>query len=238
MKNFLKNSIVFLVVFSLVFLCSCKKEKELSRELVNIADIEVPVSTNEITDREIGPYKAKEPENSQVGIVVDSWMKIVSIGETDGVVSIVIRNISETDIQHALLSVNCADEVLKFPMTTIPAGSTSILKSDRPVAFDKKSSYYNWKIEEKTFFTSEISLYPEIFEIMCCDKLISVKNISGENINGDIFVYYKSIENGIFSEGTTYRVRINGLGSNQKTQVDAEHFKASGSKVMFVTYAQ
>ena len=73
---------------------------------------------------------------------------------------------------------------------------------------------------------------------MCCDKLISVKNISGENINGDIFVYYKSIENGIFSEGTTYRVRINGLGSNQKTQVDAEHFKASGSKVMFVTYAQ
>ena len=78
-------------------------------------------------------------------------------------------------------------------MTTILAGSTSILKSDRPVAFDKKSSYYNWKIEEKTFFTSEISLYPEIFEIMCCDKLISVKNISGENINGDIFVYYKSI---------------------------------------------
>ena len=32
------------------------------------------------------------------------------------------------------------------------------------------------------------------------------------------------------------RVRRNIL--NQKTQVDAEHFMASGSKVMFVTYAQ
>lgn len=238
MKSILKNSIISILVLFVLFLCACKGEEELNRKLVNINDLTVPISTNEITESEIGDYKAEKPDNSQVGLIVDSWLKIISIGETDGVVSVVIRNISETDVQYALLSVNCGDEVLKFPMTTILAGSTSILKSDRPVAFDKKSSYYNWKIEEKTFFASEISLYPEIFEIMCCDKLISVKNISGENINGDIFVYYKSIENGIFSEGTTYRVRINGLGSNQKTQVDAEHFKASGSKVMFVTYAQ
>lgn len=221
-----------------IFLCSCKGEKELNRELVNINDVTVPVSTNEITDREIGDYKAEEPENSQVGLVVDSWLKIISIGETDGVVSVVVRNISDADVQYALLTVNCGDDTLSFPMTTVLAGSTSILKCDTPIEFDKKSSYYNWKVEEKSYFANELSVYPEVFEIMCCDKLITVKNISGNDITGDILVYYKKVENGVFSEGTTYRVRINGLGINEKIQVDAEHFMSSDSKVMFVTYAQ
>lgn len=221
-----------------IFLCSCKGEKELNRELVNINDVTVPVSTNEITDREIGDYKAEEPENSQVGLVVDSWLKIISIGETDGVVSVVVRNISDADVQYALLTVNCGDDTLSFPMTTVLAGSTSILKCDTPIEFDKKSSYYNWKVEEKSYFANELSVYPEVFEIMCCDKLITVKNISGNDITGDILVYYKKVENGVFFEGTTYRVRINGLGINEKIQVDAEHFMSSDSKVMFVTYAQ
>ncbi len=238
MKNILKNSIIFILALFVLFLCSCKEEEELNRELVNIKDVTVPVSTNEINESEIGDYKAEKPENSQVGLIVDSWLKIVSIGETDGVVSVVARNISDADVQYALLTVNCGDEVLSFPMTTVLAGSTSILKSDKPLEFDKKSSYHNWKIEEKTYFGNEISVYPEVFEIMCCDKLITVKNISGNDISGDIFVYYKKVENGVFSEGTTYRVRINGLGTNEKIQVDAEHFMSSDSKVMFVTYAQ
>lgn len=221
-----------------LFLCACKGEEELNRELVNINDLTVPISTNEITESEIGDYKAEKPDNSQVGLIVDSWLKIISIGETDGVVSVVVRNISDNDVQYALLTVNCGGDVLSFPMTTVLAGSTSILKSDKPVEFDEESSYYNWKIEEKTIFEEVPSLYPEIFEIMCCDKLITVKNISGNDVSGDIFVYYKKIENGVFSEGTTYRVRINGLGKSEKIQVDAEHFMSSDSKVMFVTYVQ
>lgn len=219
-------------------MCSCKKGEELNRELMNINDVTMPVSTNEITESEIGDYKAEKPENSQVGLIVDSWLKIISIGETDGVVSVVVRNISDADVQYALLTVNCGDNTLSFPMTTVLAGSTSVLKCDTPIEFDKKSSYYNWKVEEKTYFADELSVYPEVFEIMCCDKLITVKNISGNDITGDIFVYYKKIENGVFSEGTTYRVRINGLGINEKIQVDAEYFMSSDSKVMFVTYAQ
>ncbi len=227
--------ILALLVFSM---CSCKKGEELNRELVNINDLTVPVSTNEITENEIGDYKAEKTKNSQVGLIVDSWLKIISIGETDGVVSVVVRNISDADVQYALLTVNCGDDVLSFPMTTVLAGSTSILKSDKPVEFDEKSSYFNWKVEEKTYFANELSVYPDVFEIMCCDKLITVKNISENDITGDIFVYYKKVENGVFSEGTTYRVRINGLEINEKIQVDAEHFMSSDSKVMFVTYVQ
>lgn len=238
MKYNIRICAVFVLVLLVFSMCSCKKGEELNRELVNINDLTVPVSTNEITESEIGDYKAEKPKNSQVGLIVDSWLKIISIGETDGVVSVVVRNISDADVQYALLTVNCGDNTLSFPMTTVLAGSTSILKCDKPVEFDGKSSYYNWKVEEKTLFESEISVYSDVFEIMCCDKLITVKNISGNDITGDIFVYYKKIENGVFSEGTTYRVRINGLGINEKIQVDAEHFMSSDSKVMFVTYAQ
>ena len=98
---------------------------------------------------EVLTAKAEKAKNSQVGLIVDSWLKIISIGETDGVVSVVVRNISDADVQYALLTVNCGDNTLSFPMTTVLAGSTSILKCDKPVEFDGKSSYYNWKVEEK-----------------------------------------------------------------------------------------
>lgn len=224
------------MIFSL---CSCKNEEETpDASLHPIDETQISVSTQEVEVSEIAGYEAKESENSQIGIIVDSWLKVISIGEVDGKLSVLVRNTADFDVQYAVLSVVCDGEALTFPMSTLTAGSNAVLKCEADAKFQQKAQYYSWKISDKVIFEDKLSLYPEIFEIEGADGILSVKNISDENIDGDIYVYYKNVTDGIYTEGTTYRVHIEGLRKGEKTQVMAEHYQKDVSKVLFVTYVQ
>lgn len=230
---------LFLCFAFLFALTSCKNEEAPEYNLTSdVNEPEISISTEEITVSEIADYEAKSSENSQVGLVVDSWLKVVSIGERDGRISVLVRNIKDFDVQYAVLSVVCEGKTLTFPMSTITAGSNAVLTCDTDSKFDENAKYHTWKISDKVVFQDELSLYPEIFEIEGEDGVIAVKNISKKDIKGNIYVYFKTVTDGIFAEGTTYRICIEGLEKGEKTQVMAEHFKKDTSKVMFVTYVQ
>lgn len=236
----IRKIISLILCFAFLFaLASCKNNEEpIENSSSNMGETEISVSTEEITVSEIADYEAKNSENSQVGLVVDSWLKVVSIGEREGRISVLVRNIADFDVQYAVLSVVCEGKTLTFPMSTITAGSNAVLTCDTDSKFDEKAKYHTWKISDKIVFQNELSLCPDVFEIEGADGVLSVKNISKKNIKGNIYVYYKTVTDGIFAEGTTYRICIEGLDKGEKTQVMAEHFKKDTSKVMFVTYVQ
>lgn len=235
----LRKTISLLLCLACLFaLTSCKKDEAVYNSTTNSSTTEIFVSTEEVQASEIAEYEAKKTENSQVGLVVDSWLKVVSIGEREGILSVLVRNVADFDVQYAVLSVVCEGEKLTFPMSTITAGSNAVLTCDTNAKFDENSQYYSWKISDKIVFQNELSLYPEIFEIQGEDGAVWVKNISKKDIEGKIFVYFKTVTDGIYAEGTTYRICIEGLDKGEKMQVVAEHFKKDTSKVMFVTYVQ
>lgn len=235
----LKIISLLLCLASLFALVSCKKEDEFDRNTTtNASTTEIFVSTEEVQVSEIAEYEAKNAENSQVGLVVDSWLKVVSIGEREGRISVLVRNVADFDVQYAVLSVVCEGKTLTFPMSTITAGSNAVLTCDTNAKFDENAQYHTWKISDKIIFQNELSLYPEIFEIQGDDGALWVKNISKKDIKGNIYVYFKTVTDGIYAEGTTYRICIEGLDKGEKMQIVAEHFKKDTSKVMFVTYVQ
>ncbi len=203
-----------------------------------IEELKIPVVTEEVTEDKIADYEDLKPENSQVGLVVDSWLKIISVGEKDGRLSVLVRNISATDVQYAKLSVVCNGKKYDFELSTLLAGSTAIVSCNDKVPFETNGQYYSWKVEDKILFSEKLSLYPEIFEIKGADGALSVKNISNKNIDGPIFVYYKNVENGVFTEGTTYRISVDGLQKGQEKQTLSGHYKKDTSLVMFITYAE
>lgn len=233
-----KTISLLLCLACLFMLTSCKEEEPVYNPTPDASTTEIFVSTEEVQVSEIAEYEAKNAENSQVGLVVDSWLKVVSIGERDGRISVLVRNTADFDVQYAVLSVVCDDETLTFPMSTITAGSNAVLACDTNVKFNENAQYYSWEISDKIVFQNELSLYPEIFEIQGEDGAIAVKNISGKDIEGNIYVYFKTVTDGIFAEGTTYRICIEGLEKGEKILVMAEHFEKDTSKVMFVTYVQ
>ena len=61
-------------------------------------------------------------------------------------------------------------------------------------------------------------------------------NISGQDIIGDVVIYYKNAAEDLYYGGITYRVRIEGgMKADEIKQIMASHFSDTGSKIMFVT---
>ncbi len=244
MKKTIKliSLILCLVVVFSFSACDGDKNYEesttIDADFENVDKIEIPVVTEEVTEEIIGDYENLKPQDSQVGVVVDSCLKIVSVGEKNGKLSVLVRNISDIDVQYALLSVVCEGNKYSFEMSTVTQGATAVLTCRDDVPFNVNGRYHSWKIEDKILFENGLSLYPEVFEIKGADGAISVKNISKKNIEGPIYVYYKSVEDGVFTEGTTYRISIDGLEKGQEVHTLSDHYKKDTSLVMFVTYAE
>ncbi len=241
MKKLISLLIVFAVLLSFSA-CDNRANYEesttIDADFENIDNFEIPVVTEDVTEEQIADYNDLKPQNSQVGLIVDSWLKIVSVGEQNDRLSVLVRNISDVDVQYAVLSVVCDSEKYNFEMSTITAGATAIVSCTEKVPFNVNGQYYSWKIEDKILFENELSLYPEIFEIKGADGAISVKNISKKDIDGPIYVYYKNVVDGVFTEGTTYRVSIDSLEKGQEIQTLSGHYNKDTSLVMFVTYAE
>ncbi len=232
-----------MLAFSILFVFASCKDKENVDENESttnghINEIGIPITTEEVEPEEVEDFEAKENTNSQIGLIVDSWLKVISLGERDGKLCAFVRNISDIDVQYAVLSVVCDGETLMFPLTTLTAGSNAVLNCDANVSFSENAQYHSWKITDKMLFEEELSLHADIFEITGEDGFITVKNISDKHIEGTIFVYFKDVKDGIFVDGITYRIRINGLEKDAEIKVQSNNYKKDISKVLFVTYVQ
>ena len=233
--KFLKRLIPFLICFGMITVfCSCEKEEDIIKEI----ESQIPVITEEISANQVEGFEEKKPKNSQIGIIVDSWLKIISIGEKDGVLSVFVRNTSDKDIQYALLTVSVSGEKAEFPITTLTAGASATLRCQNGLTYNDETSYYNWKISDKVVFNENLSCHPDAFEIDGVDGFISIKNVSGKDIEGKIYIYYKNVTDGVYDDGVTYRAYVDGLKKGEKTQIQTQHYLKDFSRIMFVEYAE
>lgn len=235
MKLF-KKIISILICFSFVAaLCSCNNKSENSYlEPEN----EIFVLTEETNVSQVAGYTAHQTDGSQVGIIVDSWLKIISIGERDGILSVFVRNTADFDVQYVALTVNAGSETAQFSVSTLTAGASAVLTCENAVEFEPDVTYHSWKVSDKAIFDERLLRYTNVFQIDGVDGVLSVKNISDKNIKGKIYVYYKTVTDGIYAEGITYRVGIDGLEKGETVHVKAQHYQKDVSRIMFVTYAK
>ncbi len=233
----IKNIIITLLCLFVVFgLCACNKDNtEVNKEEPMDRN---PVITEEIDVEQVSEFEAKESENSQIGVTVDNFLKIISIGERDGVLSVFVRNTSKQDIQYALLSVMTTEGRAEFPISTLTAEASVTLRCNNGYVFNEETVYYSWKIENKVIFEDELSCYPDVFEIDGVDGFISIKNISKKDVEGKIYIYYKNVTDGVYDDGVTYRASVDGLKKGEKSQIKTQHYLKDSSRILFVEYAE
>lgn len=251
MKHFKK---IFVLLFCLIIVagfCACNKDDTINNNDTTNKDVvtedvaakeettnKIPVITEEVKVEQVSDFEAKESNDSQIGITVDNWLKIISLGERDGVLSVFVRNVSDEDIQYALLSVMTGDGRAEFPITTLTAGASATLRCTNGYVFEEETVYYSWKVKDKAIFKEELSCYPDVFEIDGADGFISIKNISNKNIEGRIYIYYKNITDGVYDDGVTYRAYVDGLEKGKTAQIRTQHYLKDSSHILFVTYAE
>lgn len=153
--------------------------------------------------------------------------------------SLKIVNSSDEDIEYLKIHAATAEAEGNFEVTVLPAGGELIVLESSAAAYPQDGEDARYDAENLAFFQEERSILPEQLTLYGQDNWIKAENISGEDIAGDICVYYKNLEDGIFQGGITYRaVFPGGMAAGEAEEQEVLHYMKDTSQIMYVTYDQ
>ena len=148
-------------------------------------------------------------------------------------------NSSDEDIEYLKIHAATAEAEGNFEVTVLPAGGELIVLESSAAAYPQDAEDARYDAENLAFFQEERSILPEQLTLYGQDNWIKAENISGEDIAGDICVYYKNLEDGIFQGGITYRaVFPGGMAAGEAEEQEVLHYMKDTSQIMYVTYDQ
>lgn len=174
-------------------------------------------------------------EITRIGKYAGIYMEDGSDEVVSGIMMIIVKNAADQDLQLARINLTYADFNAEFEVTNLPAGeSVVLLEKNRHKAADQK--HQSATVSNVVFFTEEMNLQPDKVELSGGDGYIDVKNISGEDITGDILIYYKNSATDLFYGGITYRARIEGgLKAGETMRVITGHYSEGNCRIVMVT---
>lgn len=169
-------------------------------------------------------------------VYVDGWLKITKIFEYDGKLALVAENVSDVDVEYALLTVKSKSDSFSFNISVLLRGTKVVLVCNEDIGFDGEEIYTGWKTENVVNFENTPVMNNEKLEISVIDGSISIKNISGNDITSDILIYYKQKQDNLLNGSKTHRIRISGLKADSQTYVKADGLNENNCQVIFTEY--
>lgn len=175
-------------------------------------------------------------DNAQLGVTVDSWLKITEIDEYYGKLAVVVENVSDTDVEYALLTVKTRTETLTFNVSALLSGAKAVLLCNESVGADPAESYTLWQTKDMILFENPPVMNEDTLEVSLANGSISLKNISGEDITSDIYIYYKDMKEELLNGSITYKTSVAGLKADSITYIKAEGLNADNCRIIFTEY--
>lgn len=173
-----------------------------------------------------------------VGSYTGMYMEDGSDEIVSGVLMMVVTNTGNDTVQYAQIELDLGDETAQFSMSTLPAGGSVVLLEQNRLPYDTEFDYSTAEanIFNVAYMREPLNMQEDKLKIQALDGVINITNISGQDITGDIIVYYKNSAVDLFYGGITYRITLTGgLKADEVKQVMAAHFNQEGSKIMFVS---
>ena len=142
---------------------------------------------------------------------------------------------SDRDLQYGEIILTDEAGSYRFQVTNLPAHRQAVLleqgRSAAPDAFPRDASARNL-----AWFREPMSLHEEQFSVTGAKGVVNVKNISEQDVDADVYVYYKYTADSLFFGGITFRVRVEGgLKAGEIRQVPSGHFDPESCTVLDVT---
>lgn len=152
------------------------------------------------------------------------------------VLAITVRNDGNKTVQYAHITLTQGESTYEFDVTTLPVGaSAQLLELSRQTMPDSTEGMTG-QVSACAVFETEPTLCADALSIETQDTAITVTNVSGSDITGQIYVYYKIAYGDLYLGGITYRVGLSGLKAGESSTCYAGHFSTDYSKLMFATY--
>ena len=172
-------------------------------------------------------------QNAQLGVTVDSWLKIIEIDEYYGRLAVIAENVSDEDVKFAVLTVKTKTGTLTFNVSALLKGTKAVLLCNEEVGSDPAEVYTAWQTKDMVLFEEPPVMNSDKLEVKLADGSISVRNISGEDIDSDIIIYYKDKKDDLVNGSITYKTKIEGIKAGSLTYAKAPELDENNCQIIF-----
>ena len=111
-----------------------------------------------------------------------------------------------------------------------------MLLCNEEVGSDPAEVYTAWQTKDMIVFENPPVMNNDKLEINVLDGSISVRNISGEDIESDINIYYKDKKDDLVNGSVTYKIRIEGIKADSETFIKAPELNENNCRIIFTDY--
>jgi hypothetical protein len=170
----------------------------------------------------------------KIGDYAGMYMEDGSNEVVEGVMMILLSNLSENDLQLARIYLEYPDFTAEFEVTNLPAGECVVVQEKNR---QQETGGKLLSVESKNvvFFPEAMSLQEDRISINAMNGVLEVTNISETDIPGPVYVYYKNSASGMLYGGITFRVTIReGLKAGETRTVNAGHYTKDNSRLLMV----
>lgn len=176
---------------------------------------------NDLQIQDVGKYAGIYMEDGSDEIVTDVLMAVVS-------------NHSESDVQLLNFTLSNGEKTASFSLTNLAAGASVVVLESSRMAYT--TGFDQAEVQNLALFSQPMSLCSQQLEISTVGSALNITNISGEDMTGDIVLYYKNSAADMLYGGITYRVRIQGgLKAGELRQIMPNHYHADSSTIVNIT---
>lgn len=151
-----------------------------------------------------------------------------------GILMISLENTSGRDLQLARVELIYQGQTASFQITNLPAGRKLVALEQSRMAYTQEMPVA--AMADSLAFVEDFGMCEGQIQVGGLDGALNIQNISGEDIPGNIVIYYKNVAGELFYGGITYRITIEGgLKAEEIRQIMSAHFHADSSEIVMVS---
>ena len=174
----------------------------------------------------------------QVKNYTGTYMEDGSDEIVSNVMMILVTNTGDSDVQLMNIELNYPGETCYFKLTNLPAGASAVLLEQNRAPMPEGNPVSAVAVNTALFQTAMNADF-SVYEISGASGALNVKNISGQDISGNIYVYYKYKTQDLFYGGITFRVEIkDGLKSGEIRQIMTSHYNPDTCEIVMIEAVQ
>lgn len=186
------------------------------------------------------------------GITFDNGLQVLCAGSYSGfyledgsdetvqdVLAIVVRNNSASLVEYGEVVLPCGNKTATFDFSGLPVGAAVLVQEKEQLHSSDVTSYGTPSCTQCALPGAIVLDFGSDFELHADDGVVNVKNISDRDFTGDVSVFYKNYEYGLFIGGITYRARVSGgIKAGEIGQSLQKHYWKETSTILYMAYGE
>lgn len=173
----------------------------------------------------------------RVGTYTGAFVEDGSNRAVTDVMALLVTNTSEHFVEYAEIALAGDTRSALFKLTALPAGQSVLVMESTALAYDGSAKFDKTVLQAFSAPDKDFSLYPEIFSIKAADGVVNLINNSSEDITGNLAIFYKNVQDGIYLGGITYsRTLSNGVSAGAVAQFMTDSYTVASSELVFIRY--